>query len=380
VVEDEVVEDKVDGDAPIKRRSKMTIDSSSGAIRSLVGAFLFSIWKGEIRMQRKPGRWFWALVAAMSLAWIALPALALEKQPSEGKVAVVNGTVITQEDFDREMGRVRQQLLSRGKPLTDSQIPEIKKEVLENLINRELLYQESQRKAIKVDEAAINERVMALKKRFPSEAEFKTALIKANLSEADIRLQIKRGLAIEQFITKHFVEKVAVSDKELRAYYDNHPHSFKQPGQVRASHILIKVDPQAEQSQRAEARKRIEEIQQKLQKGEDFATLAKGFSEGPSSAKGGDLGYFRRGQMVKPFEEAAFALKPGEVSDLVETRFGYHLIKVIEKKPETKMSYEEIKDKLGHYLRQQKAQKEVSVYLQKLKEKAKVERFLTEGS
>ncbi len=331
-------------------------------------------------MQIKHGRWFLALVTTINLTWIALPALAAEKQASEGKVAVVNGSVITQEDFDREMGRVLQRLASMGRSLDDSQLLRIKKDVLEGLINGELLYQESQRKGIKVEEVAINEQLGTLKKRFPSEDEFKTALNKMNLSEADIRSQIKKGLAIQQFITKHIAEKITVSDKQIKTYYDSHPDSFKQPEQVRASHILIKVDPQADESQRAEARKKIEEIQQKLQKGEDFATLAKGFSEGPSSAKGGDLGYFRRGQMVKPFEEAAFALKPGEVSGLVETRFGYHLIKVIEKKPETKMSYEDIKDKLGHYLRQQKAQKEVSVYLQKVKERAKVERFLTEGS
>ncbi|RLB25408.1 MAG: hypothetical protein DRG66_08045, partial [Deltaproteobacteria bacterium] len=111
-------------------------------------------------MQAKPGRWFWTLVVTSAIVLIALHALALEKQPSKCAVAVVNGSVITQEDFDREIDRVRQRFLSMGKPLIDSQIPEIKKEVLENLINRELLYQESQRKGIKVDEAAINEQVI----------------------------------------------------------------------------------------------------------------------------------------------------------------------------------------------------------------------------
>lgn len=324
-------------------------------------------------MQIKHRRWFLALVTTINLAWIALPALAAEKQASEGKVAVVNGSVITQEDFDREMGRVLQRLASMGRSLDDSQLRAIKKEVLEGLIHGELLYQESQRKEIKVEEVAINEQLETLKKRFPREDEFKTALNKMNLSEANIRSQIKKGLTIEQF-----VEKVMVSDKELRAYYDSHPDSFKQPEQVRASHILIKVDPQADESQRVEARKKIAEIQQKLQKGEDFATLAKESSQGPSSAKGGDLGYFRRGQMVKPFEEAAFALKPGEVSDVVETRFGYHLIKVIDKKPETTIPYEDIKEKVGQYLKDKEVHEEVGLYVKKLKEDAKVERFLTE--
>ncbi len=153
-------------------------------------------------MKTKRGRWFWVLVTAINLAWIALPALAAEKQASEGKVAIVNGSAITLKDFNREINNVRQRLASRGKPFDDSQLQAIKKEVLEGLINGELLYQESQRKAIKVEEVAINEQLETLKKRFPSEDEFKTALNKMNLSEANIRSQIKRGLTIEQFVTE----------------------------------------------------------------------------------------------------------------------------------------------------------------------------------
>jgi peptidyl-prolyl cis-trans isomerase C len=330
-------------------------------------------------MKIKSGRWLWALVAASAVVSIAFLALASEKQPSEGTIAVVNGLAITQEDFDKEMSRVQRQLLNMGKHLNDSQMPDIKKEVLENLINRELLYQETQRQGIKIDEATINEQVLTLKKRFPSEAEFKSALTKANLSEVAIKNQIARGLAIEQLIDTYMAEKATVSGEEIKAFYENHPSLFKQPEQVRASHILIKIGPQADEGKRAEAQKKIKEIQQKLKKGEDFATLAKALSEGPSKAKGGDLGYFSRGRMVKSFEEAAFALRPNEVSDIVETKFGYHLIKVIEKKPETTIAFEDAKDKLGQYLKQQKVQEEVNIYVHKLKEKAKVERFLTEG-
>ncbi|MBW1674691.1 MAG: peptidylprolyl isomerase [Deltaproteobacteria bacterium] len=330
-------------------------------------------------MKTRHGRWFRPLLVALVFLSISLLALALEKQPTEGAIAVVNGLVITQEDFDREMSRVQRQLLNMGKPLIDSQIPKIKKEVLENLIDFELLYQETQRKGIKIDEAITNEQVMTLKKRFPSEAEFKSALTKANLSEVAIKNQIARGLAIKQLIGTYVTKKATVSGEEIKVFYESHPDLFKKPEQVRASHILIKVDPQADEVKRAEAQKKIKEIQQKLQKGEDFATLAKALSEGPSKPKGGDLGYFSRGRMVKSFEEAAFALRPNEVSDIVETKFGYHLIKVIEKRPEAITAFKDAKDKLGQYLKQQKVQKEVSIYVDKLKEKAKVERFLTEG-
>jgi peptidyl-prolyl cis-trans isomerase C len=317
-------------------------------------------------------------VAFLPLVLGEPPGLAGEKQPPEGKVAVVNGSVINRADFDREMSRALQRFSSKGKPLSDSQVSEIRKEVLENLINGELLYQESQKQGIIVDEVAVNEQLRKLKERFPSEAEFKNALSKANLSEDAIKLQFKRGMAIQRFIEKQFVQNITVSDKESKAYYDSHPDLFRKPEQVHARHILIKADPGADESQKAEARKKIEKIQGKVQKGEDFAALAKEFSEGPSSAKGGDLGYFRRGQMVKPFEEKAFALRPGEVSDIVETEFGYHLIKVIDKRPETTMSYEDIKGKLEEHLKREKVRKEVKRQVEELKEKGKVERFLTE--
>jgi peptidyl-prolyl cis-trans isomerase C len=282
-------------------------------------------------------------------------------------------------DFDREMAGARRQLSGRGKALRGPHLTEIKKQALENLIDRELLYQESQKQGIKVDDSVINEQMTALKKRFPSEAELEKSLAKMKLSEAAMRSQFKQQRAIQQLIDKEFGKTVSVADKEVKAYYDKYPSFFKKPEQVRARHILIKVDPKADPKEKAEAHKKIEDIQQKLQKGEDFEALAKEFSQCPSAANGGDLGSFGRGQMVKPFEEAAFALKPGEVSDIVETRFGYHLIEVMDKKPATTIPYKDIKDRLKQYLKQEKIQKEVRLYAEKLKEKAKVERFLTES-
>ena len=330
-------------------------------------------------MHTKRGRYFRASLTAIFLSCISLSALASEKQASESKVAVVNGSVITQKDLNRELSVVQQQFLRQGKSLSDSQLLEMKKNVLENLINVELLYQEAQSQGTKVDDEAINKQLGTVKARFPNEDEFKGALSKMNLSEADLRSQINRGLSIQQFIDKKFVQKVTISDKDTRVYYDANPNSFKRPEQVRARHILIKVDSKADESQKAAAHKKLENIRQKAGNGEDFEALAKEFSEGPSSAKGGDLGYFRRGQMVKPFEEAAFSLKPDEMSDIVETSFGYHLIKLIDKKPESTIAYEDIKDRLQEHLKQNKVREQVNLYVEDLRGKAKVERFLKEN-
>jgi peptidyl-prolyl cis-trans isomerase C len=260
-----------------------------------------------------------------------------------------------------------------GKALTDSQSEAIKKETLEGLIQRELLYQESQKQGIKIDQETVDE---TFKKRFPDEAQFKEMMSGMNVTEAEIKAQFMEGMAIQRLVDKEVGEKVTVSDKETKAYYDANQESFKEPEQVRASHILIKVDPKADASQKVEARKRVEEVQERLKKGEEFSALAKEFSQCPSSAKGGDLGYFRRGQMVKPFEEVAFALKPGELSDIVETKFGYHLIKVMDKKAPGTASYQEVKPRIEQKLKREKFQKAFSLYVEKLKEKAKIERYL----
>jgi peptidyl-prolyl cis-trans isomerase C len=196
------------------------------------------------------------------------------------------------------------------------------------------------------------------------------------LTESDVQAQIERGMAIQELIDKEVTEKIKVSDEETKAFYDKNPQLFQQPEQINASHILIKVQADAPADQKAEARKKIEDVQQKVKKGEDFATLAKTYSEGPSGPKGGDLGYFRRGQMVKPFEEAAFSLKPDETSEIVETQFGYHLIKVNDKKPAKKMTYTEVKDRLSENLKKQKQDSEANAYIETLRKDAKIEKFI----
>lgn len=322
---------------------------------------------------------FWRLLIVLTLITLASPAYVGESQSAEQKVAVVNGTVINQAEFDSEMNRVLERLQRTGRFPNDLERSQIKKQVLENLIARELLYQESQKKGIKVDQKEIEAQLTALKGRFPSEVEFKKALSTMNLTEAGLRFQFERDLAIRKLLDDQIGGKSTVSEKESRAYYDSNLESFKKPEQVRASHILIKVDPGADEAKKAEARTKIESLQAKLKNGEDFGAVAKEYSEGPSGPKGGDLGFFGRGQMVKPFEETAFSMKPGQVSGMVETRFGYHLIMVTERTPESTLSYEEVKDRLEQYLKQQKVQEEIAAYVETLKGKAKIERLVKEG-
>jgi peptidyl-prolyl cis-trans isomerase C len=315
-------------------------------------------------------------VAVFALILVFLPAMAQEKQSSEKNAALVNGVAISMEQYTKELNIQIDRVSRQGSQVTDDQLAALKNDILDSLIEREVLYQQSQKDGIQITDQTIDDQLAAIKKRFPNETEYKNALSKMNLSEDEVKAQIKRGLSIKELIDQQITSKVVITDEESKAYYDKNPQRFKQPEQIKASHILIKVDAKADEAKKAEARQKIEEVQQKLKDGGDFAALAKEYSEGPSSAKGGDLGYFRRGQMVKPFEEAALALKPNEVSDVVETRFGYHLIKVYDNKPEQTLAYADVKDKIIQRLKQEKIEKEAVQYVDKLKKDAKLEKFI----
>ena len=311
----------------------------------------------------------------LMLTLVSALALAADKNTPADKAAVVNGVVITKVEFENEMGFYVKRANQRGQQVPESQMQTMRASILESLIDRELLFQESQKKGIEITPESVTQQLADVKKRFPNEAEFKKVLAENNLTESKLKTDLKRELAIQQVIQKEVHEKVQVTDAETKSFYDKNPQQFQQPERVKASHILIKVDAAATDAQKTEARKKIEDVRKKAQKGEDFAALAKTYSEGPSSARGGDLGYFRRGQMVKPFEEAAFGMKANEISKVVETQFGYHVIKVVDKQPAKKISYDEIKDRLSEHLKKQKVNSETRAYIQGLRNGAKIEKF-----
>jgi len=322
----------------------------------------------------------WCCLAAAALGFLVLPICVRAEEEKtaveKGKIAEVNGISISNEAYERELSFFLEQAAREGRQVPDTMLAKVKEDILDNLIDREVLYQKSQKEGIKIGAQAVTDQLATIKKRFPSDAEFKKALDQMKLSESDIKSQIEKDMAIRELIDKQVAQKVVITDAQTKSYYDENPNMFEQPEQVKASHILIKVETDASETDKAKARIEIVKIQKKLQNGEDFATLAKEFSQGPSSAKGGDLGFFRRGQMVKPFEDAAFALKPNEVSDVVETRFGYHLIKVTERKTAQTIAYADVKDRLSQHLKKQEVEKEAGQYIDKLRQEAEIEKYL----
>jgi peptidyl-prolyl cis-trans isomerase C len=285
----------------------------------------------------------------------------------------VNGEPISRSALEQEMTPVRQRMGMTGENADEARLEELRKQVLDNLIRRELIFQESQKKGFKVDEAAVEERLSALRARFPDPEQFQQMMDQMNFTEDILRRQIREQLTIQKFVESEIVENIEIADADAKAYYEENPDQFEQPEQVHARHILIKVEENAGEEARAEARRRIESVQRKLEEGGDFAKLAEEYSEGPSKSRGGDLGFFSRGQMVESFEEAAFAMEPGETSGIVETQFGFHLIEVVEEKAAGTQGYDEAKPRIEQMLKNKRIQAELDQYIKQLRETAEID-------
>jgi peptidyl-prolyl cis-trans isomerase C len=196
------------------------------------------------------------------------------------------------------------------------------------------------------------------------------------MNEPDLINLIRKDVIINNLVEKEIISKIAVTEADAKKFYDENGAQFKKDSQVKASHILIGVEPTATAEDKKKAKEQAESILKEIKAGKDFAELAKAQSTCPSKTQGGDLGFFGKGQMVKAFEDTAFGLKKDEVSGVVETQFGYHIIKLTDKKEAETVPFTEVKDKIINFLKNQKIQKGVQELVAAQKDKVKVEKLL----
>jgi peptidyl-prolyl cis-trans isomerase C len=318
------------------------------------------------------------ITAAVVAAVLALPLIGLsdESKPPTN-IAEVNGKVLTYKEFERQMDMFKQQVL-RGQPgdLPEAMMEKLKERVLNQMIAEELLSQESARQSIRLENGFVDNELKSIKKRFANDEEYQQFLKRIRLTEEQLKDLIAHQAIMRRLVDKEVGSHITITKEDAKKYYQANMDKFHQPERVRAQHILIKTESGDSEQKKAAARKKIEEIKKKVLAGEDFGKLAKQYSEGPSNVRGGDLGYFTRGRMVKPFEDVAFKLAPNEVSDVVETEFGYHLIKVLDHQPEKSFPFEEVEPRIMAQLRTEMIQEKVQPYVEKLREKAKIQIFL----
>jgi peptidyl-prolyl cis-trans isomerase C len=295
-------------------------------------------------------------------------------------VASVNGVLIPKAYLEREVRRFEEQALSQGQLVDESQRDQLNRQALDTLIDIELLYQESQRRGFEISEERIEEQLNSLRTQFGDEEGYAAALEQIGISDGELRTELGRQLAIQEMIDKDITPATTVSEQESTDFYENNPAFFFSPEQVRASHILILVSPDAGEEEKSEARSRITEIRKRIVAGEDFAELAGQFSEDNSGMNGGDLGFFQREQMVKPFADAAFSLQIGELSEVVTTQYGFHLIRVTDRKAESVVPFEQVQLKIFEYLQREKVMVAIEELAAQLRSQAEIQEYtLPEG-
>ncbi len=314
----------------------------------------------------------------------AIDAAAVEPEPKADPNAVaitINGQTVTQGQVDQAVDRQMKMAGAQMGNLPPELLAQVKKQisqrVLDSLVGETLLDQQVKAAHIEVTEAealaSITER--GAQQNPPITVERLQQMVESQGGNFDeFKTQYRTGLARQKFMEAQWAGKIDVNDADAQAYYEGHPKEFVKPETVRASHILISPDPNAADPNEAKAtaKAKAESLLAQVTGGGDFAELAKANSSCPSKAQGGDLGTFGRGKMVKPFEDAAFALKQGEVSGVVETQFGYHIIKVTEHTDTQTVSLEEAKSGIIQRLSAQKKNQAVQEYLQSLKDKATI--------
>jgi peptidyl-prolyl cis-trans isomerase C len=307
-------------------------------------------------------------------AGTATPAPAPAKPvPSElpEVIARVNGEPIGKAEFENAIKNLEGRA---GRQVPAAERDRVYRGVLDQLIAYRLLSQETRSRKIDVADADVDARIAEIKKQFPSEEAFTQTLAQQQMTPEKLRAEAKSDMQVAKMLEAEVSAAGPVQPQEVNAFYEQNPDKFKQGERVRASHILIRTPENADVKTKQEARDKAAGVLKEVKAGKDFAELAKHYSQDPgSAANGGDLGYFAQGQMVGPFEQAAFALKPGAVSDVVETPFGFHIIKVADHQAARTVPLDEVRPQIEQFLQNQRRQQKTEAFINSLKAKGRVE-------
>ena len=286
-------------------------------------------------------------------------------------VARVNGEDIKSADLESAVKELEGRA---GGPVPADQRDRVYRGVLDDMISYKLLQQEAKTRKIAVPDAEVEAQVAQIRGQFQNQQEFEQALVAQKMTIEGIRDEARRGISVDKLVEAEIGSKTAVKPEAVSDFYTKNLEKFQQGARVRASHILISVPQNADAATKQAAKAKADALLKDIKGGKDFAALAKENSGDPGSAQqGGDLGYFEAGQMVPQFDKVAFALKPGEVSDVVETQFGYHIIKVVDKQNARIVPLAEAKPQIEQYLGQQNKQEQTEAFVSTLKAKAKIE-------
>ncbi len=286
-------------------------------------------------------------------------------------VARVNGEAISRTELENAIRSVEARA---GRSVPDEQRAEVTRQILDQIVDYHVLAAEASARKLEVPDAEVKTRIDQMKQGFANEQAFQQALAQQHITLAELTRQARTGMAIDKLVDAEITSKVAVQDADVTAFYQQNLERFKQGESVHASHILIAVPQGATPAQKAEAKAKAEQVLNQVRAGADFAKVARDQSQDPGSApNGGDLGFFPKGQMEPHFEAVAFGLAPGAVSDVVETPFGFHIIKLIERKPAHTAALADVSGQIRQFLTEQQREEKIQQFVATAKAKMKID-------
>ena len=306
------------------------------------------------------------------------------EEPESNIAVTVNGVDITEEDVQKliqpQLERMAQQNQQIPPALRQTLAKQMRQQALDRLIVVQLLDKKVKEANIVVTDEELNQhiqRIASSQKTPISIEQLQTIIENQGFTFEQWKNEVRKQLAQLKLFQSQYPETPNITEEDAKKYYDENPKEFATQEKVRASHILIKpktadADTQPTPEEKATAKAKAEDLLKQIKEGADFAELAKANSDCPSSARGGDLNFFGKGQMVAPFEKAAFEMEVGQVSDIVETRFGYHIIKVTDRTPASTTSFEQAKAGIMQKLMQRKQAAMINKYIDSLKAEANI--------
>ena len=292
-----------------------------------------------------------------------------------GNAVRVNGDEIS---YQRYIGFYMEYQRSKGVAVgaRGDQLPlltRMRKEAMDLLIEQEVVMQAAEAKDIEVSTEEVDAALSEISEPFNTQEEFNNRIESEGYTEDSYRVHMRRMIAAAKYLDGIRADAMSVSDEQLETYYRENERRLTLPEQVRVRHILLSWKPLGKPDDRAALREQMTAILDKARAGDDFAELAREYSDDSTRMDGGDTGLFHRGEMVPAFEAAAFALQPGKISDIVETPFGLHIIKLEERQQARLLPLDEVREQLREHMIKEKLDTVVAAETARLRNEAKIE-------
>ncbi len=312
---------------------------------------------------------------------IGLCTLSFARADKGKTVATVNGVKITEKQL---MSKVNEKLplITVHQRISEKRFNEIQNQILNQLIDEELLVQEAKRRGIRVSHEELMQQVQMMKSPYKTQKIFEKELAKTGQTYDQWLAKIKRRLLIRKLWKTAVNDKIQISEQDVHQYYLQHKNKFFIPDQLHLAHILISVNPGAMEKGWEEGLKKAENIYRQLSLGADFSLMARKFSsDSATRSGGGDLGWRHVGQLLPELDKVAQTLQVGQISKPIRTIYGFHILKLLDKKNGRQLSFDEIdRKKLKAQLEKKKRQMLGSQLIDSLRQKAKIKIFTIAGN